>query len=536
MGRVNEALGRVGLPAPTKELSAREWDVIVVGGGHNGLTAAAYLARGGLDVLVLERREQLGGACTLEQPFSDSAYLVSPCAYLVGLLHPLVVEELELHTRGYRVHVVDPHLWCPFDDGTSLALWNDSERSARAVAELTAKDVDGFVAYEALFARIRQALRHGRRDSWIGDSPSRDEIEELLGHDPEAIEVLFEESIASVVERHVTDERLRTALHGQGIIGTNAGPRDAGTAAVHILHSSGTLEGTPGAWGYVVGGMGRVSFAIAEAAEEYGAVLASGVTVSAVVPGVGVRLEGGEMLRSRAVISNADPKRTLGLVDGDVPASWTKRVTEWRTDSPVVKVNCALDRLPRFTAQSPHVEPHRAMVTISNGVDATQNAFEQSLLGEPSPYWCELYFHTAYDDSVAPPGHHAMSIFAQYAPYTLAHGTWDSRREQIGDDVLAHIARFAPEIADCVAYREVLGPPDIEAKIGSTGGHIFHGDCLPDQLWTNRFSPRTPVDGLYLCSASTHPGGSVIAVNGRNAAMAVLSDLTDLNGDSTQQR
>jgi phytoene dehydrogenase-like protein len=524
VGRVNDALGRIGLPSPIADLSARRWDVVVVGGGHNGLTAAAYLARTGLDVLVLERSERLGGACTLEQPFPDPGYAVSPCAYLVGLLHPVVVEELDLHRRGYSVRIVDPHLWCPFEDGSSIALWNDSERSARAVRELSPQDVDGFTAYEALFGRLRQSLRNGARDTWVGDAPDRSEIEELVGHDPEAIEVLFEESIASVVERHVSDERLRTALHGQGIIGTNAGPRDPGTAAVHLMHSSGTLEGRPGAWGYVVGGMGRVSFALAEAAEEYGAVLACGVAVASVLPGEGVRLEGGEMVRANTIVSNADPKSTLSLLEGEIPSGWSRRVTEWRTDSPVVKVNCALDRLPTFSARSPDVQPHRAMVTISTGIDATQKAFEQSLLGEVAPHWCEVYFHTAYDSSVAPPGQHAMSVFAQYAPYELATGSWSARREQIGDDILREVARFAPDVADCVTHREVLGPPDIEAKIGSTGGHIFHGDCLPQQLWANRFAPRTPVEGVYLCSASTHPGGSVIAINGRNAAMAVLSD------------
>ncbi|MFZ0666123.1 MAG: NAD(P)/FAD-dependent oxidoreductase [Acidimicrobiales bacterium] len=525
MGRVNDSLGQIGLPAPISELAGRNWDVVVVGGGHNGLTAAAYLARGGLDVLVLERNLRVGGACTLEQPFPESEYLVSPCAYLVGLLHPLVVEELALHKRGYSVKIVDPHLWCPFEDGSSIALWNDSEKSREAVATLSPKDFDGFAAYENLFARIRKAIRGGERDYWVGDSPDRAQIEELVGHDPELIEILFEESIASVVERHVTDERLRIALHGQGVIGTNAGPRDPGTAAVHMMHSFGTLEGQPGAWGYVIGGMGRVSFALAEAAEEAGAVLACGVSVAAVIPGEGVRLEGGEMLRARAVVSNADPKSTAALLEGDIPAAFTERVAKWRSDSPVLKVNCALSRLPTFTAASPDVEPYKAMVTISNSVDETQSAYEQSRRGEPAPYWCELYFHTAYDSSVAPSGRHAMSIFAQYAPYQLSHGTWDWRREEIGDLVLAHVSRFAPDIAQCVEYREVLGPPDIEAKIGSTGGHIFHGDCLPEQLWTNRFSPRTPVDGVYLCSAATHPGGSVIAVNGRNAAMAVLSDL-----------
>jgi phytoene dehydrogenase-like protein len=524
---VQAQLGRVGLPAPIAELAARPWDAVIVGGGHNGLTAAAYLARAGRRVLVLERREQVGGACTLEQPFADPAWLVSPCAYLVGLLHPLVVRELDLGRHGYHVQLADPHLWCPFDDGTSLALWHDRARSAAAVAALAPADVDGYLAYSDLFTRIRRALRatDPQHDTWLGDAPSRDEISARLGHDREAIETLFEASIADVVEHHVRDERLRTALHGQGIIGTYAGPRDAGTASIHAHHSLGILDGMHGGWGYVTGGMGRVSFALADAARAAGAVIATGVAVTGIIPGEGVTLEGGERIVARVVISNADPKRTLALCTGDVPADFRARIDAWRTDSPVVKVNCGLSRLPQFAASANDVIPHRAMVTISTGIDAAQVACEASRHGRPEPAWCELYFHTAYDPTVAPAGRHTMSVFAQYAPYTLAAGTWNERRDEIGDRVLASIARFAPDVVDVVIEREVLGPPDIEARVGLTGGHIFQGDCLPDQMWSRRLTPRTPVPGLYLCGAATHPGGSVIAANGRNAAMVVLADL-----------
>jgi phytoene dehydrogenase-like protein len=522
---VRDVLGQVGLPAPMAELASRPWDAVVVGGGHNGLTAAAYLARAGKRVLVLERRDRLGGACTSEQPFDDPDWIVSPCAYLVGLLHPLVVDELGLRDRGYRVHIVDPHLWCPFEDGTSIALWNDPQRSAAAVADLAPGDESGFAEYEALFARIRRALRGPGRDTWIGDAPDRPALEELLSHDPEAMDVVFEASIADVVERHVRDERLRTALHGQGIIGTYAGPRDPGTAAVHLMHSSGTLEGEPGAWGYVQGGMGRISFALADAAVEAGAVLATGVPVAAIVPGVGVRLEGGELVRARTVVSNADPRRTLALCEDQGPTSLRERVARWRIDSPVLKINCALTDLPRFPAAGPGVDPHRAMVTISTGIDATQTAYEKSRRGEPAPAWCELYFHTAYDTSVAPPGRHAMSVFAQYVPYQLAEGNWEGRREAIADAALAEVERFAPGLSGLIEHRQVLGPPDIEERMGLTGGHIFQGDCLAEQLWDRRFGPRLPLEGVYLCGAATHPGGSVIAVNGRNAAMAVLRDL-----------
>jgi phytoene dehydrogenase-like protein len=516
--------------ADPADLGKVHWDVVVIGAGHNGLTAAAYLAGMGRRVLVLEARDRVGGACTLRQPFSDPRYLVSPCAYVVGLLHPLVVDELELRRHGYAVHLVDPHLWCPFDDGTALTLWDDDQRSAAEVAKIAPGDVDGLLRYQSLFARARRLLRSPARDSWLGDAPGRDEIEDMLGHDPELIDLVFTASIADVVERHVRDERLRTALHGQGLTGTWAGPRDPGTAAVRLMHSSGTLEGNGGAWGYVQGGMGRISFALADAAAERGAVIVTGTAVAAIVSGEGVTLADGTRIGTRAVISNADPRATLALCASDVPEPFEQRVRAWLIEGPVVKVNCALAGLPGFTAAGPGDAPHRAMVTISQGIEATERAYRRSRAGHPAPQWCELYFHTAYDPGVAPPDGHIMSVFAQYVPYTLAEGSWEERREQIGDMVIASIERFAPGLAALIEEREVLGPPDIERNAGLTGGHIFQGECLPGQMWQNRFAPRTGVPGLYLCGAATHPGGSVIAANGRNAAMAVAADLARLPG------
>src|SRR5215208_1662365 len=321
-------LGRVGLPAPISELVARDWDAVVVGGGHNGLTAAAYLARAGQSVLVLERRERLGGACTLEQPFGDERFVVSPCAYVVGLLDELVIEELDLGRHGYSVTPADPNLWCPFPDGTSFAQFLDDEETVAHMREndFSGADIRGAVAYEATFARIRQLLRAGPAgDLWRGPSPGRERIEEILG-DEELISIVFEEPISQTLARF-----------GQGIIGEWAGPRDPGTASVHLMHAMGEVEGHGGSWGYVEGGMGRVSFAIADAAREAGATLAAGVPVARIVPGDGVELESGELIRARRVLSNADPKRVLDMIEPDaMPLDYRQRLERWDVRSAVV--------------------------------------------------------------------------------------------------------------------------------------------------------------------------------------------------------
>jgi phytoene dehydrogenase-like protein len=522
------ATGEVGLPAPVSELAARTWDAIVVGGGHNGLTAAAYLARAGRSVLVLERRERLGGACTLERPFDDEpGYVVSPCAYVVGLLDEVVVRELELERHGYNVTPADPNLWCPLPDGTSFADYLDPARTAAHLRDqgYAERDIRGLAAYEHVFRRLRQELRRGvAGDTWQSASPSRAEIERILGGDPELISILFEDSIADILDRYVNDERIKHALFGQGVIGTFAGPRDPGTASIKLMHHQGDLLGLGPVWGYVKGGIGRVSFAIAEAALEAGATIAAGVPVAEIAPGEGVRTEEGEFIRAPVVVANADPKRTLGMLDGaEMPAYYRDRLERWEVRSPVVKLNAALSRPPSFTAAGAE-DAYRAMVSITPGLDAAQEAVEAARRGEPRLGFAELYFQSAYDPSVVPDGKHVMSVFAQYAPYELASGDWDGRRREIADLILDGIEAYAPDVRECIEHLQVLGPPDIEEKVGLSGGHIFQGEALPFQMWDRRLEWRTPVPGLYLCGAATHPGGSVIALNGRGAARAVLAD------------
>ena len=527
-GSVAERLGELGLPHPVRELAASEWDAIVVGAGHNGLTAAAYLARAGRRVLVVERRERVGGACTLERPFEDPAYVASPCAYLVGLLDALIIDELELRRRGVEIRLADPELFIPFEDGTAFVQWLDHERTEAGMraAGFAERDIEGLAAYNEVFDRIRRLLRKGHRDTWIGDSPSRAEIEEMLGGERELVDVVFEASIADVLDEHISDQRLKDALCTQGLIAVHGGPKTPGTAAIHLMHHMGELEGHGGAWGYVRGGMGTISFALCEAAMEAGATVACGLPVAAIEPGAGVELEDGTALRAPTVICNADPKVALRLLeDQGIPAEYEARLREWKVRSPVFKLNAALRALPEWTAAGGDTWPALGTVNVGGGLDAAQRCFEAYEQGELALAYAEIYCQTAADPTPAPEGRHLLSAFCQYAPYEPASGDLDSLRADAARQVIELIERFAPGFGASVEHHEVLLPADIEARIGLTGGQIFQGECFPDQMWDRRLSARTPVDGVYLCGAATHPGGSVIGLNGRNAAMAVLADV-----------
>jgi phytoene dehydrogenase-like protein len=521
-----DCLGQIGLPAPVRELAARSWDAIVVGAGHNGLACAAYLAQAGQRVLVLEARERVGGACTVEEAFP--CVRMSPCAYLAGLLHPLVVRELDLPRRGFAWTPAVNGLFVPFLDGRSIQLWDDDEKCEAEVARFAPRDLEGFRAMGAVMRRLRDALRpEDDRDTWIGDAPTREQIEERLGNDPEALGVLFDWSMAEFVEHYLDDPQLHEAYLGQGVIGTNASPFDKGTASVRFHHSSGRQGGMPGMWGYVKGGMGMVSFYLCDAAREAGAVVAAGVPVARIVPGEGVVLEGGERIAAPVVISNADPRVTLRLLGAEADTGWRRQVESVPIEGCTVKLNVLLNELPHFKARPGTDNPHHYGQINAPLTKAEWKAgYAAARAGRlPEHLWCELYFQSVHDSSVAPRGKHTMSVFAQYVPHTFAEGTWDDHRERARALALASIGRYCSNIPETVEDAQVLGPPDIEKKVGLTGGHIFQGEILPQYMWSNRLAARTPMAGVYLCGACTHPGGSVIAINGRNAAMAVLKDL-----------
>jgi phytoene dehydrogenase-like protein len=524
----SEVMGQVGLPMSIHELAARRWDAIVVGAGHNGLACAAYLARAGKRVLVLEARERVGGACTLEQVWPGVN--MSPCAYLAGLLHPLVIEELGLPARGYAWTPADNGLFVPFEDGSSVQLYEDDDRCEAEVRQLAPGDLAGWREMTRLMSRLREALRPaGDGDLWIGGPPTREQIEDRLGGDAELHGLLFEWSMVEYVERYLRDERLQCAYLGQGIIGTNASPFDRGTASIHFHHSSGRQGGQPGTWGYVRGGMGQVSFMICDAAREAGAIVAAGVPVARILPGEGVELVSGDRIHAAVVVSNADPRVALRLLGDAAAPAWRAQVERVPIEGCTVKLNMLLRELPNFTARPGTMMPHhQAQINTPLSKPEWRSAFAAAQRGElPERLWTELYFQTVHDSTVAPAGMHTMSVFAQYVPYTFAEGSWETRREQVKQLGIASVGRYTSNFPDAVIDVEVLGPPDIERKVGLTGGHIFQGECLPDYMWFNRLSYRTAMDGVYLCGAATHPGGSVIGMNGRNAAMAVLADLEE---------
>ena len=409
-------------PSPSiKQLAARTWDAIVVGAGHNGLTCAAYLARAGRRVLVLESRNRIGGACTLEETWPG--YRVSPCAYVCGLLHPLVIEELELVRRGLEWHPAMPGLFVPFEDGSSVQLWGDDERLEAEIRRFAPKDLVGWRAMSALKARVRDALRPpGPADLWIGPAPSREAIESRLGHDPEAIGLLFEWSMVEFVERYLSDERLQRSLLGQGVIGTNASPHEPGTASIHFHHASGRMGGMPGMWGYIKGGMGMVSFILADVAREVGVQVTTETPVSRILPGEGVELEGGERLQAPVVVSNADPRTTLRLLGDAADRGWRAQVEQIPMTGCTVKITVALRELPNFLARPGTLEPHHfGQVNTPLSKAEWRAHYQAAQAGElPPRLWTELYFQSSHDPSVTPDGQHIMSIFAQPVPYRFS--------------------------------------------------------------------------------------------------------------------
>jgi phytoene dehydrogenase-like protein len=510
------------------------YDAIIIGAGHNGLVAAGYLARAGKKVLMLEQRDRVGGACTLEEPWEG--FTVSPCAYVVSLLRPEIIRDLELHRYGFEAYVKDPQMFVPFLDGNYLFFRSSTEQTVENIRRFSPHDAEAYPHFLRFFDRASEILT----PVLLEEPPSiADLAGRFRGEDEEIYRWLMFGNLYDLLASYFESDYLRAAFAGQGVIGSFLGPKTPGSVYVMWHHMFGEVNGEKGMWGYVRGGMGRISFALAASAQARGVEIRTTAPVAKVLTyngrAEGVRLEDGQEYRARAVLSNADPKRTLlhFCADAGLDQGFLKRLSQFKTESAVVKVNVALKELPSFRCL-PGTAPglqHAGSCDITPTPEWVQEAYEDARRGELSrkPY-IEAYMQSATDPSVAPSGYHTISMFCQYGPYHLKGQTWtEAVKQEMADRIIATMTEFAPNFADAILHYQVLTPVDIEQRYGLPEGNIFQGEITPDQLFSLRPTPecaryRTPVEGLYLCGSGVHPGGGVMGAPGHNAAKALLHD------------
>ena len=525
-------------------MAAGRYDCIVIGGGHNGLVTAAYLARAGKKVVALERREVLGGCAVTEEIWPG--YRVSTGAYLVSLLQERIVRELQLERFGYKVLPKDPAFFSVYPDGRHLFFWQDERRTLAEIAKFSAKDAVAYPKYEGYLERLAVVV-----ESLLLVTPPElppkkpgDFVEylKLLGklrhlgpREISGLVKIFTQSAADLLDEWFESPEIKVTLATDGVIGANGGPRSAGTAYILMHHCMGGVGGKRGLWGFVQGGMGAVSEAIGRFARSRGAEIRTDAAVSHVLVrdgrAYGVALANGDELYAPVVASNLDPKLTFlkMLAQGDLDPEFRSAVEHFRVEGSSLKMNLALDGLPDFTALPGTPGPqHGATMHICPSIEYVERAWDDAKYGRPSRNpLIEMTCPTIYDPSLAPEGRHIMGIFLQYAPYTLRDASWDDLREPYGDRVLEVIAEYAPNMKDIVRERQVLSPLDLERRFGISGGNIFHGEMSLDQMFVLRpvagwARYKTPVEGLWLCGSGAHPGGGVMGAPGFNAAREIL--------------
>ncbi len=521
--------------------------VVIIGGGHNGLVAACYLARAGLAPLILERREIVGGAAVTEE--LHPGFRCPSLAHTAGGMLPGIVNDLELGKHGLKLLKPAVRVFAPNLDGRALQIYEDTTRTVEELKRLSVSDAEAYPAFLESFDRIGAVLAPLLTMPPPDiDSPTAGNLWDFgkLGlrfrglSQKDAFRLLRwgPMPVADLVEEWFSSELLRATIQAQALKGTFAGPRSAGTG-LGLLFEAATSGGNALAPAtFVKGGMGALTHSLREAARSAGVEIRTGADVSRVQVAnnraTGVVLSSGEEIPASAVVSNADPRRTfLDLVDPvELDPDFLMKIGNYRCRGSAAKVNLALSGLPGFdTADSSGTECIAGRIHIGPETDYLERAFDAAKYGDYSPRpSMEITIPSITDPEMAPSGAHVMSIYVQYAPYELRSGDWSSRREEFGNVVVDALSEYAPNVRELIIHRQIITPVDMEETYGLTGGHIFHGEPSPDQMFT--FRPilgwaryRTPIGGLYLCGAGTHPGGGVTGIPGLNASREIVSDL-----------
>ncbi len=524
----------------------KKYDVVMIGGGHNGLVAACYLQRAGLDVLVLEKNDWVGGAATSRE--LTPGFLYSNCSYVCSLFRPEIMRDLELPKHGLQVIAYEGGAVFT-RDGDYIASYRDHDSHRREFARYSKRDAEAYDRYARDVTRqcrfIQPLLMRTAPDP-LSFKPR--DISELLylgkkfgefsPHDMAQTLRFWTMSISDFLDEYFETDVIKAYLALSGIIGTALGPMSPGTAYVLLHHYMGEVDGSVGAWGYARGGMGAVTQALASSFKASGGTIRTGADVAKVMTrsgrATGVVLADGEEVRGNLVVSNADVKRTfLKLVEEDaLPETFVHRVKHFKMRGSSGKLNIALDSLPEFPALPKGSSCIRGDLHFTDSMERMERAYDDWKGGRYSadPF-VDMVIPTTLDPTMAPPGQHFMSCFVQYCPPQLAERDWtDADRDAFADTVVSQIADYSPGFRDRILHMEVRTPREIEAEVGLTEGNIFQGELTFDQLLFNRPVPgyaqyRTPVPGLYLCGSSTHPGGGVMGAPGRNAAAEILHDL-----------
>jgi phytoene dehydrogenase-like protein len=523
-------------------MSESRYDAIIVGGGHNGLVTAAYLARAGKKVIVFEKRHVLGGAAVTEEIYPGFKYCV--CSYVVSLLRPEIIRDLDLPRHGLQILPLES-TFTPLPDDDYLVRWADHDETRRELYRHSPRDADRYDEFGKLMYQLAVAVKPIL--AMIPPDPTSMRPKDLwgflklgkhfrsLGHEQfHALHKLMTMSSADYLDEWFETEALKATMSASGIIGTFLGPRSPGTAYVLLHHYMGEIDGAMRAWGFAKGGTGAVSESIASAAREHGAEIRTQAGVSRVIVkngrAVGVVLDNGDEFSAPVVVSALDPKLTfLELVEErHLPGEFVRDIKRFRIRGSSGKVNLSLSELPNFTAM-PGVGPlHQGAISISPSVDYLERAYDEAKYGDFSsrPYM-DIIIPSMIDPEMAPPGKHVMSIFVQYAPSDLRGGWDEQKREAFGDAVIDTLAQYAPNLPGAILHRQVVTPMDIEGQMGLTEGNIFHGELSLQQLFCMRPAVgwadfTTPLKNYYQAGSGTHPGGGVTGASGRLAALQIL--------------